>query len=97
MDDVKDNMIHFKPRPRPEQEQRRPDGSTPIKVNANEFPSLKCVKCGSIVWEQALNMKIIPSVVSPTGNEEVAPVPTIICKKCGETVERTLESMKKPE
>lgn len=90
---MKDNLKHFKsqtkgPDPRAHMgAQRTPQPQ--LNLKADDLKNLKC-KCGSEVFDQGLNMKILPAVLSPTGKEEVTPVPTIFCKECNTPIEEIL-------
>ena len=39
--------------------------------------------CGGMVFMEKLFFKKISAIISPSGNEEVAPIPIIVCENCG--------------
>jgi len=45
-------------------------------------PVFKC-DCGSVVFTEKLTFRKISAIISPTGKEEMAPIPMVICDKCG--------------
>jgi len=57
-----------------------------INVNLAEAEDLTCVneECGCPVFEQAYMIKRISALQSPTGREEIVPVPIMLCKACGQ-------------
>ena len=40
-------------------------------------------ECGGQVFEEKALFKIISSIISPTGREEIQMIPIIACTKCG--------------
>lgn len=42
-----------------------------------------CERCGNYTFQEALLMKKVSALVSPTGKEGVVPIPTFICATCG--------------
>lgn len=89
---MKDNLANF----RQKEVQENPEKQE-MTVDVSQFPNLKCVKCGCEGWDQIHVVKLIPSVVSPSGKGEIAPVPTLICHKCGEKIQGTLDTLNKPK
>ena len=39
--------------------------------------------CGGLIFAEKLFFKTISAILSPSGKEEVAPMPIIVCEKCG--------------
>jgi hypothetical protein len=39
--------------------------------------------CGGMLFSEKLFFKKISALISPSGKEEVAPMPVIVCEKCG--------------
>lgn len=61
------------------------------------FKSPNCVcSCGSRVFQQAVILKNVSSFVSPTGKNEIYPIPTYICAKCGKICKEFLEKPAAP-
>jgi DNA-directed RNA polymerase subunit RPC12/RpoP len=46
-------------------------------------PNIVCPKCGSKVFIEAAVLKRLSSVLSPSGKEELVPIPVFACAKCG--------------
>lgn len=46
-------------------------------------PTVVCPNCGSKVFHEALVLKKVSALVSPTGREELYPIPVYVCDKCG--------------
>lgn len=54
-----------------------------VKINANDLTDIKCDKCGDLRFEPVFLLKKISALISPTGKEETAPIPTFACYACG--------------
>lgn len=50
-------------------------------------PNVVCPKCGSKLFREVVVLKRISSIISPTGQEEIVPVPMYACIDCGEIPE----------
>ncbi len=46
-------------------------------------PNVVCPKCGSKVFREAIILKKVSALISPTGKEELYPIPVYVCDKCG--------------
>ena len=46
-------------------------------------PTIVCPKCGSKVFKEAVILKKVSKVISPTGKEELYPIPVFVCNSCG--------------
>jgi hypothetical protein len=53
---------------------------TPDMLRASQ--SVKC-DCGGMIFSEKLFFKKISSLISPSGKEELAPMPVIVCESCG--------------
>ena len=40
-------------------------------------------ECGGLIFSEKLFFKKISAIISPSGKEEVAPMPIIVCEACG--------------
>lgn len=40
-------------------------------------------ECGGMIFSEKLFFKKISAIISPSGKEEVAPMPIIVCERCG--------------
>ncbi len=60
---------------------------TPLQANINIKPEdmkdIVCGECGSKYFRQVNAFKRISALVSPTGKEQIVPVPTFRCDECG--------------
>ena len=52
-------------------------------VNLVDAPVEIC-ECGNKFWVQSFVLKRLSSLISPTGNPELVPIPLYICSKCGQ-------------
>jgi len=43
---------------------------------------VSCDECGNITFKEVLTFKKISAILSPTGKEEVVPMPVIVCDVC---------------
>ena len=58
------------------------------KIDPRDYPSIKCSKCGSILFESAIVIKEIPGTVVGNGSEPVPyPLQVLVCKKCGKILD----------
>jgi hypothetical protein len=44
--------------------------------------SVTC-ECGGMLFQEEIFFKIISPLISPTGKEELVPMPVFVCQKCG--------------
>jgi len=58
------------------------DEGMPLKVNLKEIPDITCGSCGGNLWEQAIILKRISPIQSPTGKEEYVTIPVLVCIAC---------------
>jgi len=52
------------------------------KINIDAIENESCKECKSELWDQALIVKKVSAIISPTGKEELTTIPVIVCKKC---------------
>lgn len=53
-------------------------------------PNIVC-KCGCKTFTEAVVLKKMSALVSPTGKESIHPIPVFVCTKCGEIPTEFLE------
>jgi hypothetical protein len=53
-----------------------------IRVDVASLPNIKC-GCGSVIFTEAFELKKLSALQSPSGKEELVPLPVIVCKICG--------------
>ena len=54
-----------------------------IKINAADLKDVLCSACNGKVFRQASMFKILSALVSPTGKEQIVPIPVFRCDDCG--------------
>ena len=69
------NMKPRKPIPQPKQKQ--------VEVDLKSAETMKCAQCGNTIFIQGYVIKKISAIMSPTGQEGVAPVQVFNCGNCG--------------
>ena len=47
-----------------------------------DSPNVVC-ECGSKLFYEAIVLKKVSALISPTGKEELYPIPVYVCDKCG--------------
>ena len=55
-----------------------------VKIDLTEADTMKCQSCENPVFIQGYIIKKISAIVSPTGEEVIAPVQVFNCGNCGE-------------
>lgn len=53
---------------------------TPAMLRSSK--NIAC-ECGGLIFSEKLFFKKISAIISPSGKEEVAPMPIIVCENCG--------------
>ena len=63
------------------------DGQRPPQANINIRPedlkNIVCENCGGRFFREVQVFKRISALISPTGKEQIMPVPTFRCDDCG--------------
>ena len=63
------------------------DGQQPPQANINIRPedlkNIVCENCGGRFFREVQAFKRISALISPTGKEQIMPVPTFRCDDCG--------------
>ena len=54
-----------------------------IKLDINDLVDIVCSECGGKVFRQASLFKKLSALVSPTGKEQIVPIPVFRCDDCG--------------
>mgnify|MGYP003116392415 FL=1 len=61
-----------------------PDGRQKgLNVDPSSMKDIKCENCGCRFFRQVHAFKRVSALVSPTGKEQIVPVPTFRCDECG--------------
>ena len=69
------NMKPRKPFPKPKKQ---------VQLDLKNAETMKCAQCGNSIFIQGYVIKKISAIVSPTGEEVIAPVQVFNCGNCGE-------------
>tara|TARA_R100001591_G_C4325614_1_gene176713 strand:+ start:467 stop:712 length:246 start_codon:yes stop_codon:yes gene_type:complete len=69
------NMRPQKPIPKPKQK---------VQVDLQDAETMTCQKCENKIFIQGYVVKKISAIMSPTGQEVIAPVQVFNCGSCGE-------------
>src|ERR1019366_10724062 len=54
-----------------------------INVDPSTLDDIKCDKCQDLRFQQVVLIKRVPKLISPTGQEGLAPIPVFACLNCG--------------
>ena len=57
-----------------------------VQVDLEDAETMICQKCGNKIFIQGYVIKKISAIMSPTGQEVIAPVQVFNCGNCGELV-----------
>ena len=55
-----------------------------VQVDLKDADTMKCQACGNSIFIQGYVIKRISAIVSPTGEEVIAPIQVFNCGNCGE-------------
>ena len=55
-----------------------------VQIDLSDADTMKCQKCENSIFIQGYVIKKISAIVSPTGEEVIAPVQVFNCGNCGE-------------
>ena len=55
-----------------------------VKIDLSDADTMKWQKCGNSIFIQGYVIKRISAIVSPTGEEVIAPIQVFNCGNCGE-------------
>lgn len=60
-------------------------GAGGMRITSEMIKNSKNVECecGGLIFNEKLFFKRISAIISPSGREEVVPVPIIVCESCG--------------
>ena len=78
------------------EQSNRPQGLN-INIKPEDLDDICCENCGSKYFRQVSAFKRLSGLLSPTGKEQIVPVPVFKCDECGFINEqfRPVESKKK--
>ena len=55
-----------------------------VQIDLSDADTMKCQKCENSIFIQGYVIKKISAILSPTGEEVIAPVQVFNCGNCGE-------------
>ena len=61
---------------------QRPPGAQ-LNIKMSDLTDICCENCGSKFFRQVSAFKKLSALISPTGKEQVVPVPVFRCDECG--------------
>tara|TARA_Y100001963_G_C6461625_1_gene300396 strand:+ start:51 stop:338 length:288 start_codon:yes stop_codon:yes gene_type:complete len=61
----------------------KPGLNAQVNIKPEDLKDIKCENCGCKYFRQVNAFKRISALVSPTGKEQIVPVPTFRCDECG--------------
>jgi hypothetical protein len=62
------------------------DGQPPrtgLNISPSDMKDICCAQCGSKYFRQVQAFKKLPALISPTGKEQIVPIPVFRCDECG--------------
>ena len=62
---------------------RKPLPQQQVKIDLSDADTMKCQKCENSIFIQGYVIKKISAILSPTGEEVIAPVQVFNCGNCG--------------
>ena len=54
-----------------------------MQIKASDLKDITCDECESKVFREATMFKRLSALVSPTGKEQIVPLPIFRCDECG--------------
>tara|TARA_A100001201_G_scaffold21291_2_gene23591 strand:+ start:110 stop:388 length:279 start_codon:yes stop_codon:yes gene_type:complete len=54
-----------------------------VNIKPEDLKDISCENCGCKYFRQVHAFKRVSALVSPTGKEQIVPVPTFRCDECG--------------
>ena len=63
---------------------RKPLPKAQVQVDLTDAETMTCMKCDNKIFIQGYVIKKISAIISPTGQEVIAPVQVFNCGSCGE-------------
>ena len=65
------------------------------KVDPRDYPSIKCDKCGGIIFRNAVVLKELPGALVGNGTEPIQyPLQVLVCDKCGAILNSDIKAYK---
>ena len=55
----------------------------PLNVDISQTTEIFCKGCNNPIFVKAMRLRKLSSLLSPTGQEAIIPMETLVCGKCG--------------
>jgi len=62
---------------------QQPPPQANINIRPEDLKNIVCENCGGRFFREVQSFKRISALISPTGKEQIMPVPTFRCDDCG--------------
>jgi len=56
---------------------------TRLKISASDLKDICCEECGGKIFRSVQMFKRLSAIISPTGKEQIVPLPVFRCDDCG--------------
>ena len=66
---------------------QKPLSKANINVDLSDAETMICKECGNKIFIQGYVIKKISAIISPTGQEVIAPIQVFNCGSCGEMLD----------
>ena len=66
---------------------RKPLPKAKVQVDLKDAETMMCMKCDNKIFIQGYVIKKLSAIVSPTGQEVIAPIQVFNCGNCGEMLD----------
>ena len=66
---------------------RKPLPKAQVQVDLKDAETMTCQKCDNKIFIQGYVVKKLSAIISPTGQEVIAPVQVFNCGSCGELLD----------
>ena len=63
---------------------RKPLPKAKVQVDLTDAETMTCMKCDNKIFIQGYVIKKLSAIISPTGQEVIAPIQVFNCGNCGE-------------
>ena len=64
-------------------EVNNPNMNSSMNIDISKTTSVSCEKCDSKIFQQAIEIRKMSALISPSGQETLIPVAAFACEKCG--------------
>lgn len=61
-----------------------------VNIDLSQAEDITCENCGNYTFQEAVLMKRLSALISPTSKEALVPIPVFACNACGHINKRFL-------